>query len=120
MPKHKSNHDSNEAASATASASASSAVLTNEEERRVSRKTPQESYNDIITYANSQRKGVCGTGVVTKKLINPSSDFFNYVNRGWIRNKRLKSGQEYIMQIDNFRLAQDAVYNHLINKFSSS
>jgi len=115
MPKHKSNHDSNEAASATASASASSAVLTNEEERRVSRKTPQESYNDIIKYANSQRKGVCGTGVVTKKLINPSSDFFNYVNRGWIRNKRLKSGQEYIMQIDNFRLAQDAVYNQLID-----
>lgn len=88
--------------------------LTNEEERSVTKKTSQETYKDIINYAKAQRKGVCGTGIVTKKLINPSTDFFNYVNRGWIRKKKLKRGQEYIMQIDNFRLAQDTVYNQLI------
>lgn len=92
-----------------------STALENEEDRGFVSRTPQQAYDDIIKYANAQRRGVCGTGVVTKKVINPSTDFFSYVNRGWIRSKRLNRGQEYIVQIDNFRLAQDAVYNQLIS-----
>jgi len=95
--------------------SSTSTALENEEDRGFVSRTPQQAYADIIKYANAQRRGVCGTGVVTKKVINPSTDFFSYVNRGWIRSKRLKRGQEYIVQIDNFRLAQDAVYNQLIS-----
>lgn len=94
-------------------------TLENEEDRGFESRTPKEAYDDIIKYANAQRRGVCGTGVVTKKLINPSTDFFSYVNRAWIRSKRLKRGQEYIVQIDNFRLAQDAVYNQLIEIVNS-
>jgi predicted metalloendopeptidase len=95
-------------------------VLENEEDRGFISRTPQQAYDDIIKYANAQRRGVCGTGIITKKVINPSTDFFSYVNRGWIRSKRLKPGQEYIVQIDNFRLAQDAVYNQLTEIVNSA
>ena len=95
-------------------------VLKNEEDRVLVDQTPQEAYNDIIKYTNAQRRGICGSGVVTKKLINPSNDFFSYVNQTWIRSKKLSQSQKYIIQIDNFRLAQDAVYNQLINIVNDS
>ena len=90
-------------------------ALVNEEARTIVDRDPEQAYNDIIKYAQSQRRGVCGTGVVTKKSVNPSNDFFSYVNRAWIRSKRLKRSQQYIVQIDNFRLAQDAIYNQLVD-----
>ena len=95
-------------------------ALVNEEDRTIVYRAPEQAYNDIIKYAQGQRRGVCGTGVVTKKSINPSNDFFSYVNRAWIRSKRLNRDQRYIVQIDNFRLAQDAIYNQLIDIVESA
>jgi predicted metalloendopeptidase len=95
-------------------------ALSNEEDRTIVDRNPEKAYNDIIKYAQSQRRGVCGTGVVTKKSVNPSNDFFSYVNQAWIRSKRLKREQQYIVQIDNFRLAQDAIYNQLVDIVDSA
>lgn len=45
--------------------------------------------------------------------IKPNNDFYDYVNYSWLKNVSLKKQQEYIIQIDDFRLAQDKVYTQL-------
>ena len=49
--------------------------------------------------------------------IKPHNDFYDYINYQWLKNVSLEKQQEYIVQIDDFRLAQDKVYrelNHII------
>ena len=79
--------------------------------------TSKYTYNNgsLIKYAEIQRKGVCGSGFSHRTKINPANDFFSYVNRDWIRSKELAADQQYIVQIDEFRLAQDRVYNQLVD-----
>ena len=72
-------------------------------------------YESLIKHAEAQRKGVCGSGFSHSKKINPANDFYSYVNREWIRSTSLKPDQNYIVQIDDFRLAQDRVYSQLVN-----
>lgn len=72
-------------------------------------------YESLIKHAEAQRKGVCGSGFSHSNKINPANDFYSYVNRDWIRSTQLKPDQEYIVQIDDFRLAQDRVYSHIVN-----
>jgi len=45
--------------------------------------------------------------------IKPENDFYNYINYQWLKNVSLEKQQEYIVQIDDFRLAQDKVYREL-------
>jgi putative endopeptidase len=45
--------------------------------------------------------------------IKPYNDFYSYINYQWLKNISLKKKQKYIVQIDNFRLIQDKVYNEL-------
>jgi len=45
--------------------------------------------------------------------IKPSNDFYNYINYMWLKNVSLEKQQKYIVQVDDFRLAQDKVYNEL-------
>ena len=45
--------------------------------------------------------------------IKPNDDFYDYINYSWLKNVTLKRQQEYIVQIDDFRLAQDKVYTQL-------
>lgn len=70
-------------------------------------------YEALLNHAEVQRKGVCGSGFSHSKKINPANDFYSYVNRDWIRSFLLKPDQNYIVQIDDFRLAQDRVYAQL-------
>ena len=72
------------------------------------------NYGSLLKHAEVQRKGVCGSGFSHSKKINPANDFYSYVNRDWIRSTSLKPDQEYIVQIDDFRLAQDRVYAQLV------
>ena len=72
-------------------------------------------YDSIINYAEVQRKGVCGSGFRHRTKVNPDNNFYGYVNRDWIRSVKLKRDQNYIIQIDEFRLAQDRVYENLVN-----
>ena len=45
--------------------------------------------------------------------IKPENNFYDYINYQWLKNITVEEHQEYIVQIDNFRLTQDKVYNQL-------
>jgi hypothetical protein len=45
--------------------------------------------------------------------IEPNNNFYDYINYLWFKNVSLEKQQKYIVQIDDFRLAQDRVYREL-------
>jgi putative endopeptidase len=45
--------------------------------------------------------------------IKPNNDFYDYINYQWLKDVSLEKQQKYIVQIDDFRLAQDKVYHEL-------
>ena len=51
--------------------------------------------------------------------LTPVNDFYNYINYTWLQKIEVKEKQKYIVQIDDFRLTQDKVYQeldqHIIN-----
>lgn len=49
----------------------------------------------------------------TPSSMNPKKDFYNYINYNWLKKISLKEKQKYIVQVDDFRLAQDKVYKEL-------
>lgn len=44
----------------------------------------------------------------------PQEDFYSYVNELWLKDKKIKENQKYIVQVDDFRLVQDKVYHELL------
>jgi putative endopeptidase len=51
---------------------------------------------------------------VSPSNITPNNDFYSYINERWIKNISLEENQQYIVQVDDFRLVQDKVYRELI------
>jgi putative endopeptidase len=51
---------------------------------------------------------------VSPSNINPRNDFYSYINERWLNKEQLEKGQEYIVQVDSFRLIQDKVYRELL------
>jgi putative endopeptidase len=51
---------------------------------------------------------------VSPSKINPQNDFYSYINERWLKEFEIQSGQEYIIQVDNFRLVQDKVFRQLL------
>uniref|UniRef100_A0A6C0IGA2 Peptidase M13 C-terminal domain-containing protein n=1 Tax=viral metagenome TaxID=1070528 RepID=A0A6C0IGA2_9ZZZZ len=45
--------------------------------------------------------------------IKPVNDFYDYINYQWLKDTTLQEEQKYIVQIDDFRLVQDKVYQEL-------
>lgn len=45
--------------------------------------------------------------------IKPENNFYDFINYQWLKNISLDEQQKYIVQIDDFRLAQDKVYRQL-------
>ena len=45
--------------------------------------------------------------------IKPEDDFYDYINYQWLKNISVEKQQDYIVQIDDFRLTQDKVYREL-------
>lgn len=45
--------------------------------------------------------------------LTPNNDFYNYINFMWLKNLEISDKQRYIVQIDDFRLVQDKVYQEL-------
>ena len=45
--------------------------------------------------------------------IKPENNYYDYINYQWLKNVSLEKQQEYIVQVDDFRLAQDRVYTEL-------
>jgi putative endopeptidase len=51
---------------------------------------------------------------VSPSKINPQNDFYSYINDRWLKDYEIQIGQEYIVQVDDFRLVQDKVYKELL------
>ena len=51
---------------------------------------------------------------VNPKGVKPNDDFYSYINDRWITDYQLTEQQQYIVQIDDFRIVQDKVYRELI------
>jgi putative endopeptidase len=51
---------------------------------------------------------------VSPSNINPRRDFYTYINERWIKDYSVDENQKYIVQVDDFRLVQDKVYNELL------
>ena len=45
--------------------------------------------------------------------VKPNEDFYNYINYQWLKSIHLEKEQKYIVQVDDFRLAQNRVYEQL-------
>lgn len=104
--------------------------------KNVTKKNVKQSCNDLIykpfesEYAKNQTYGNMQTIKIVKdylkqlnsqfkkNAVNPKDDFYNYVNKTWLENTtesavQLKKEQQYIVEIDSFRIVQDKVYNEL-------
>ena len=51
---------------------------------------------------------------VNPNNIQPNEDFYSYINDRWITDIEITEGQQYIVQVDDFRLTQDKVFRELI------
>ena len=51
---------------------------------------------------------------VNPKGVKPNEDFYSYINDRWISDYELTEEQQYIVQVDDFRIIQDKVYRQLI------
>jgi predicted metalloendopeptidase len=47
--------------------------------------------------------------------VQPNDNFYDYINYQWLKKISLGHQQKYIVQVDNFRLTQDKVYQQLHN-----
>uniref|UniRef100_A0A6C0ET08 Peptidase M13 C-terminal domain-containing protein n=1 Tax=viral metagenome TaxID=1070528 RepID=A0A6C0ET08_9ZZZZ len=52
---------------------------------------------------------------VSPSNILPENDFYSYINDRWLQKFQLEKSQKYIVQVDDFRLVQDKVYNELLD-----
>jgi len=52
---------------------------------------------------------------VSPSKIIPQNDFYSYINDRWLKKIQLEKSQQYIVQIDDFRLVQDKVYDELLD-----
>jgi len=69
-----------------------------------------------LKISNKKKKKEMVKELLTKfapSSIKPNNDFYDYINYQWLKNVSLKKQQKYIVQIDDFRLAQDKVYHEL-------
>ena len=51
---------------------------------------------------------------VSPSNILPENDFYSYINDRWLQNFQIEKNQKYIVQVDDFRLVQDKVYDELL------
>jgi len=66
-----------------------------------------------LRISNKQKKQEFVKELYTKfapDSIDPKDDFYDYINYTWLKNVSLEKQQKYIVQVDDFRLAQDRVY----------
>jgi predicted metalloendopeptidase len=52
---------------------------------------------------------------VSPSNITPNNDFYSYINERWLEDLDIEAYQQYITQVDDFRLVQDKVYRELIS-----
>jgi putative endopeptidase len=69
-----------------------------------------------LRISNSRKKKEFVKELNTKfapNSIKPNDDFYDFINYTWLKNVSVEKQQKYIVQVDDFRLAQDKVYTQL-------
>ena len=51
----------------------------------------------------------------SESFIKLKNDFYSYINEEWFQSIKIDINPTYYVQVDNFRVVQDKVYNELIN-----
>ena len=72
--------------------------------------------NKLSKYSKEEFRNQFTKELLTKfapHSIKPEDDYYDYINYQWLKNITLEEQQKYIVQIDEFRLAQDKVYHEL-------
>jgi predicted metalloendopeptidase len=72
----------------------------------------EKKLNNIETYKKAEFARELLARFAPSSL-EPYNDFYDYINYLWLKNVSLEKQQKYIVQIDDFRLAQDKVYREL-------
>jgi len=81
-------------------------------EEQFSKKIPSKS----LRITNDEKKKEFVRELTAKfapHSIKPNNNFYDYINYLWLKNVSLEKQQKYIVQVDDFRLAQDKVYHQL-------
>ncbi len=81
----------------------------------------EEEFSKTFTKKQLKRSSSIQRKTLVKELltrfapnsIKPENDFYSYINYDWLQNVSLEERQKYIVQIDDFRLTQDKVYQEL-------
>ena len=68
-----------------------------------------------VTYSLEQQLLKDFKKAVSPSDINPNNDYYSYINDRWLLDFEVNKNQEYIVQVDNFRLTQDKVFNELLD-----
>jgi len=71
---------------------------------------------DVLKRSSEKQKAEFVKELLSKfapNSIKPEDDFYDYINYQWLQNVSLEKQQDYIVQIDDFRLTQDKVYQEL-------
>jgi putative endopeptidase len=69
-----------------------------------------------LVKTNQERKKEFVKELMSKfapSAIKPEDNYYDYINYLWLKNVSLEKQQEYIVQVDDFRLTQDKVYHQL-------
>jgi putative endopeptidase len=75
-------------------------------------KQEAQKLRNIETYKKSEFAKELLTRFAPKS-IKPNDDYYDYINYLWLKNVSVEKQQKYIVQVDDFRLAQDKVYKEL-------
>ena len=84
-------------------------------------KSFEEKFSETLPKGHLKKSGETQKKEFVKELlskfapnsIKPENDFYDYINYQWLQNTSIEKQQEYIVQIDDFRLTQDKVYQEL-------
>jgi putative endopeptidase len=76
----------------------------------------KEKKIDVVSTSFNLEKQVVSElkEAVNPKGVQPHDDFYSYINDRWITDYELTAQQQYIVQVDDFRITQDKVYRELI------
>lgn len=67
-------------------------------------------------YSNKKAMGMFVKELTAKfapKSVQPQNDYYTYINYHWLTTTDIQQQQNYITEVDDFRLAQDRVYHQL-------
>jgi len=78
--------------------------------------TFQDKVNSLSINTNLEKRVIKDLKrAIRPSNITPQNDFYSFINERWLKDYVIQSGQEYITEVDDFRIVQDKVYRELLD-----